>query len=64
MTTRFKTRQVVQLILTNADFSAHGRMDINSKRTTHHHRYFDLCQLFQNGWHCALRSGMKIHAKS
>jgi hypothetical protein len=56
-------RQVAQLTLTNANFSAHGRMDINSKRTTYHHRHFDLRQLFQNGWHCASRSGMKIHAK-
>src|SRR5690349_12770465 len=47
MCTVFKSRQVTQLFFGDSDFSAHGRMNVDSKRTAYHRRDFELGQLFQ-----------------
>jgi hypothetical protein len=46
MCTVFKSRQITQLFFRDSDFSAHGRMNIDSKWTAYHRRDFELDQLF------------------
>jgi hypothetical protein len=46
MCTAFKSRQVTQLFFRDSDFSAHGRMNVDSKRAAYHRRDFELDQLF------------------
>jgi hypothetical protein len=42
-----KSRQVTQLFFPDSHFSAHGRMNVDSKRTAYHRRDFELDQLFE-----------------
>jgi hypothetical protein len=43
----FELRQILKLLLADAFFSAHGRMNVNSKRAPHHQRHFQLRDFFQ-----------------
>ena len=47
MRTSFELREVVQLLCGDSGFSAHGRMNINSKWAAHHQRGFELRKFFQ-----------------
>jgi len=46
MCTVFKSRQIIQLLFRDPDFSAHGRMNVDSKWAAYHRRNFKLDQLF------------------
>ena len=45
----FKTREIVQLRFRDSGLSAHGRMDIDSKRAPNQRGHFQLHQFLQ-GW--------------
>jgi hypothetical protein len=45
--TGFELREVMELVFGDARVSAHGRMDVNSKRTTDHQGSFELRELFE-----------------
>ena len=59
----FKVREIVQLVFGDAGFSAHGRVDVNSKRTAYYQRYFELCKFLQMHRDNTFRNAIEIHAE-
>jgi len=60
----FELRDVVKLLLGDALFSAHGRMDVNSKRTADQHGDLELGEFFQMNRNRAGSDAVKIQADS
>jgi hypothetical protein len=60
----FELTQIVELLFGDARFSAHGRVDIDSKGTANEHGHFELGEFFQVERNGALGSGIHVEASS
>jgi hypothetical protein len=52
----------MKLVFGDTGFSAHGSVDVDSKRAAHHERGFELCQFLQMPGDGARRGGVKVQA--
>jgi hypothetical protein len=60
----FELTQIVKLLFGDAGFSAHGRVDIDSKRTANEHGHFELGEFFQVERNGAFGGGVHVKATS
>ena len=63
MRTGFELREILQLLLGDALFSAHGRVNVDSKGTADHEGDFELREFFEVHGDGALRGGVHVETR-